>query len=523
MKETGMDAHATFSCSFTQSDLGPVAEPPSLSHWPAQRLLPQQRQDLAVQVLAGAQPVSDLAREHEVSRKFLYQQADTAREVLSQAFHPRAKDEEVLFYLPVTKAWLRQMVLALVLVCHAPYRAVIELFRDLLDWHISLGTVHNIVRSAVEPARAISGRVDLAGVRDGALDEIFQAQKPVFVGVDTDSTYCFLLSLEQHRDADTWGVRLLELVDQGFNPQATVADAGTALRAGQAEALPNVPCQGDVFHIVSDLKKVLGFLENRAYGALETTEKCERRRDRLRRPTKRRRAHSAHGPAQRLRRARIASEEAVALVEDVALLVGWLRHDILTVAGPCYTERCQLYDFVVAELKARASQCPHRLEPIGRALANQRDDLLAFARRLDEELEQLGQELQIPAELARCMLKTQSRDERDPRRWAEEAALRKELRGRFHAVQFAVAAVAAETVRASSLVENLNSRLRSYFFLRRHLGPDYLALLQFYLNHRRLERSDRPQRRGKTPAELLTGQSHPHWLEMLGYTLFRRA
>ena len=43
-----MDAQATFSCSFTQSDLGPVtelpsgppAELPSFPHWPAQRLLP---------------------------------------------------------------------------------------------------------------------------------------------------------------------------------------------------------------------------------------------------------------------------------------------------------------------------------------------------------------------------------------------------------------------------------------------------------------------------------------------------
>jgi hypothetical protein len=44
--------------------------------------------------------------------------------------------------------------------------------------------------------------------------------------------------------------------------------------------------------------------------------------------------------------------------------------------------------------------------------------------------------------------------------------------------------VAAGTVRACSLVENLNSRLRSYFFLRRHLGSDYSALLRFFLNHR---------------------------------------
>jgi hypothetical protein len=517
-----MDAQATFSYSFTQCDLDPLPELPQLPIWPAQRLLPAERQDLAVQVLAGAQPVAALARQHEVSRKFLYQQADIADDALAQAFNPQPKHEDVLFYLPVTKAWLRQLVLALVLICHAPYRAVVELLRDLFDWRICLGTVHNIVHSAVEPARAISHRVDLAGVRIGAHDEIFQARKPVLVGVDTASTYCYLLSLEEHRDADTWGVRLLDLVNQGFNPQATIADAGSSLRAGQAEALPDVPCRGDHFHIISDLKAMVGFLENRAYDALETTAGCERRRDRLRRPTKRPRKNSAHGAAQRLRRARAASDEIVALADDVALLVDWLRHDIFTVAGPCYAERCELYDFVVAELKARAPQCPHRLEPICRALEKQRDNLLAFARRLDEDLEQFGQELQIPVELVRRLLTTLSRDERDPRRWVEEAAVREQLRGRLHGVQLALAALAEETVRASSLVENLNSRLRSYFFLRRHLGSDYLALLQFYLNHRRLERSDRPSRVGKTPAELLTGQPHPHWLEMLGYKLFTR-
>jgi len=316
-----MDAQATFSYSFTQCDLDPLPESPQLRIWPAQRLLPAERQDLAVQVLAGAQPVAELARQHEVSRKFLYQQADIADDALAQAFNPQPKHQDVLFYLPVTKAWLRQLVMALVLICHAPYRAVVELFRDLLDWRISLGAVHDIVHGAVEPARAISSRVDLAGVRIGAHDEIFQAQKPVLVGVDTASTYCYLLSLEGHRDADTWGIRLLDLVNQGFNPEATIADAGSSLRAGQAEALPDVPCRGDHFHIISDLKAVVGFLENRAYDALETAAGCQRRRDRLRRPTKRRRNKSAHGAAQRLRRARAASDEIVALADDVALLV----------------------------------------------------------------------------------------------------------------------------------------------------------------------------------------------------------
>jgi transposase-like protein len=517
-----MDCQATSPLGPTQSDLtpGPVSD---LVSWPAQRLLPAQRQELAVQVLARTHPVAELARQHQVSRKFLYQQADTAQHALSGAFEPKPSDQEVLFYLPVTRAWLRQLILALVLICHSPYRAVVELCRDLFDWKISLGTVHNVVHGAVEPARAISRAYNLAGVHIGAHDEIFQAGHPVLVGVDTASTYCYLLSLEDHRDAETWGVRLLELVDQGFDPEATVADAGSGLRAGQALALPTVPCRGDLFHILRDLEQVVGYLENRAYGALEDTERRRRQLASAQRQDGRGRAKSVPSAAQFLRRSRATSDAAVALSDEVALLIGWLRHDVLAVAGPCSADRRALYDFVVAELKSRASRCPHRLGPICRQLENQRDDLLAFAHVLDEELERLGQEFQLPADLLRRLLGVLARDERDPRRWTEEAPLRERLRGRFYEVQAAVAALAQGTVRASSLVENLNSRLRSYFFLRRQLGSEYLTLLQFVLNHRRLERSDRPERVGKTPAELLTGQSHPHWLEMLGYTRFVRA
>jgi hypothetical protein len=58
--------------------------------------------------------------------------------------------------------------------------------------------------------------------------------------------------------------------------------------------------------------------------------------------------------------------------------------------------------------------------------------------------------------------------------------------------------------------------------LRRQLGPDYLALLQFFLIHRRFLRSEHPERVGKSPAELLTGVGHAHWLELLGHTRFSR-
>src|SRR6202050_1213343 len=173
-----MDCQATSFVSVTQSDPTSATDPvclPATStadvSCPAKQLRPQQRQDLAIQVLAGAQPVSDLAREHEVSRKFLYQQAHIAEEALSAAFAPLSRSDDVLFYLPVTKAWLRQLVLALVLICHSSVRGVVELLQDVFNYRLSVGTVHNIVHSAVTPARATNQKYDLSRILVGLFDE----------------------------------------------------------------------------------------------------------------------------------------------------------------------------------------------------------------------------------------------------------------------------------------------------------------------------------------------------------------
>lgn len=113
---------------------GIFSQPETTGFYPAMAMGPDQRQELGLHALAGTAPISRLAAEHEVSRKFIYRQ------------------------------------------------------------------------------------------RTRAMDP----------GADVDSTYCYLLSLEDHRDGDTWGLRLLELHDRGFQPEATIADAGSGLRAGQS-------------------------------------------------------------------------------------------------------------------------------------------------------------------------------------------------------------------------------------------------------------------------------------------------
>jgi hypothetical protein len=496
----------------------PVVSTPPTPACPAKRLGSQQRQRLSVQALAGTQTITQLAQDYQVSRRFVYQQEATADRALRDAFAPVLADDQVLFQLPVTKHWLRQFTLGLVLICHSPLRGVVELLHDVFDYDLSLGTVFNIVQAAVPPADACNQAQDLHHVRVGAHDEVFQAGQPVLVGVDAHSSYCYLLSLEAQRDADTWGVQLLDLHARGFQPDAVIADAGPALRAAHAEVLPTVPCRSDVFPALQEVQEVVTNLENQAYQALTTCAALHRKlaHDRHRgRPTDRSCVKHLHDATQH-------QAQAIALADDVALLARWLRYDVLGLAGPTHAERLALYDFLGAELQARVPQAPKLLGRLLTYLQGQRDDLLAFAAQLDQDVVALATAFAVAPAWVRELFAVQTLAPDHPRRWPRDASLRRLLGQRYFPLRQALDALRRRTVRASSLVENFNSRLRSYFFLRRHLGNAYLTLLQFFLNHRRFLRSECPERAGKSPAAVLNGQSHAHWLELLGYQRFSR-
>lgn len=483
----------------------------------AKTLGPGARLSLGVQALAGHQSIRDLAEEAGVSRKFVYRQAGVAQTALDEAFAPTGADDQVLFHLPITRNWLKQAALGLTLICHSSYRGVHEFYRDLLGVNMSVGTVHNVVRDAIDKARPHNLGQNLAHVDIAGLDEIFQKRQPVLVGADIRSTYCFLLSGEGQRDGDTWALRLMECQERGFAPQATIADFGTGIRAGQKRAMPHVPCRGDVFHALHEITPVVAFLENRAYDTIAARDKLERQKTKLQRQGRRDQRGQLQALSRKVTAASHEQAKAIPLADDVRVLASWLRADVFAVSGLPYADRCALFDFIVTELQARVPHAPHRLGPLGTLLQNHRDQLLAFAWQLDRDLTDLAATFEIPVAVVRDVLDLQARDKRQPLRWQKEAALRASLRGQFHPLEQAVRALSKQVVRASSIIENINSRLRNYFFLRRELGCGYLDLLQFFLNHRRFLRSEHPERVDKSPAELLTGQPHPHWLEMLGY------
>src|SRR4051812_9338694 len=477
----------------------------------AVRLLPESdRKDLATQALAGSETVSGLAARHGVNRKFVYQQTHKARAALDDAFSSATPDEEVLFELAVTETWLRQVIVALPLLCRSSYRGVVEFLRDLLGLPVSLGYVHDVLQSATRQASVINRDQDLSSIRVGLHDEIFQGATPVLTGVDARSTYCYLLAAEQHRDADTWGVHLLDAAERGLRPDYTIADAGRGLRAGQQAAWGDTPCHGDVFHIQRRCEGLANTLSRLAAGATS-------RRKALQAGIGRAGQRDPDGTlVVQLEQACHTEARASCLARDVRTLVQWLRHDILALAGPDLATRRELFDFVVAELMAREPEDARRIRPVRVALQNQRDDLLAFAGMLDAELAAIARAHAVSEPLVReaCMLHRLPTT--SPAYWQGWSGLRARMGSKFHVLFDAVRRAMASAPRSSSLVENLNSRLRTYFTLRRHLGGSYLDLLRFFLNHRRFLRSRHAERQGKSPRELMTGQGHPHWLTLLG-------
>lgn len=482
----------------------------------AASLTPAARKSLAIEVMAKTEQVSHLAAQHQVSRKFLYQQGQKASEALDATFNPATEEPEVLFYLPITKTWLWQLILALILICHCSYRGVVELLRDLFDLPMSVGTIHNRLQSAADKAATINLTQDLSAIKVGLHDEIFQGNQPVLVGVDAESTYCYLLAAAEHRDADTWGVHLLDASQQGLNPDYTIADAAKGLRAGQAAAWPKTPCHGDIFHIQHQARDLVNFLSRRAAATTSHRQKLEQEMDQAKLRGR------GHILSTKLTLARRGERKAVQLAFDVKILMQWLRHDVLALAGPAMEERQELFDFIVEELSRREKLLAHRLRPLRIALKNQRDDLLAFAKVLDQKLVEIAQHFETPLYLVRAVCLLHRKKPSSCAYWQRWNHLHHLLSGKFHLLMAAVNQALQQTPRASSLVENLNSRLRNYFFLRRQLGPNYLDLLQFFLNHRTFMRSECPERVGKSPTELMTGQPHAHWLELLGFERFQR-
>ncbi len=481
------------------------------------RINANQRKALALKIIEHKNPISLIANEHQVSRKFLYEQKSKATDAINNAFAKPEKNDDVLFWMPVTKEWLTQWILCLLLNCKSSFRGVIKTFEDMFDLQTSIGTVENVAKNAVMKAQAINAKQTLNHVRIGANDELFHQNKPVLAGVDTVSLYCYLLAQEQSRDSDTWGVHLLDLEKQGFNPERIIADDGDGLRAGQKIACPHIPCDGDNFHLSKMLIECRRFFRNRLKSAVTYCDSMESKFAKAKQKKK------GNKFSRKFFLAKQHANKIHYLSQSIDTLVSWMEHDVLSKAGPCLETRMELYDFIVDEFRKLEKQHPHRIKSVRTTLKNQRDSQLAFVEVLHEKFQEIAEQYQCSLYTVWQLCELQRYSKNCPQYYEKANPLRRRLHQQFYFLEQAVIEAMNNTERTSSAVENFNSRISPYLFLRKEVGHGYLDLLRFYLNHAPFMRSAKTERVGKSPAEILNGKSHPHWLEMLGFEKFKRA
>lgn len=405
------------------------------------------------------------------------------------------------------------------LTCKASYRNIKQCLETLFNYDISVGTVFNIAQQAIEAAKKINNTQDLSNIAGATVDELFHLNKPTLTGADLHSTFCFLLADEDSRDGGIWTNKLLELKKQGLDPKKFIADFGNGLREGIATVYEDTPCNGDVFHVLYYLKNMVRYFKNALKSRKSYLQQLEGKFSKIS-------TNLDHN--KNLIKTRDLNEKIMLAEEEIdkfellaantSTLVSWMMHDVLSVAGPNKETRIELYDFILEELKKLQQIYQHRIQGAYTFLNDNKPEILSFVDDLEQEFSKLAKIFNLPitdiwelCELCRCL------------RFSEKYYQRSEkIRRKFGENQYIlllglVGQIVTSTTRASSIVENLNGRIKPYYEIRKQIGRGFNELLRFFINHTPLSCSRKKERKNKTPAELLMKQAHSSWLEMLGF------
>jgi len=479
------------------------------------RISNDQKRNLALQSLSKQNSISNLSRTYGCSRTTVHLQKNTALLAINKAFDEE-NENTLLYDLPITKNYIKQVVLSLFLICKSSFRDIIFFLKDIFDYSISLGSIYTILDEEAEKAENVNQSYNLSSIKISTADELFHRNKPHLAIVDIPSRFCPLLVKADKRDYETWGIHLLNLMNKGYAPETAIIDGAKGLLKGHEEVLPDTKIRYDHFHMLKDMSDCRRFLKNKTLSSttyvlnllarVENAKDLESKKHVIHRC---REAYSKH----------MIHEETY---NSFALLAQWMQHDVLQLAGHPPKDRAELYDFIVTEMACIAAKHPHRIIHIVTSLKARREALLDVSNTLNTRFLEVSNKhnvsLEIIWKICYCTRYALDNPKYVEKAWKFETL----IGGKYEEIEDEVLTIFEETPRCSSMVENYNSRLRPYLIDRKEVTQKRLGLIQFYLNHKPFMRSHHAQLKNKTPAEALTRKPHENWLVLLGHTQFKR-
>ena len=458
--------------------------------------------------------MTQIANYYRISRTFLYQLLLAANLQMEVLF----SDEKLLFQKD--HQYFEHLLLLLRLEGNCSLLSISSILQALQYHPHSVGSLSQFFHSAGQMLPSTLWMPSKKAVFYLS-DEIFAIHVPILLTIDAQSTTILKIELASDRSAETWRAHFEVLEQHQFVSLGMASDRGLGLVAGYQAACDMPLWVADYFHEFRDLFEVLHQLERKAYAAIAKEDDAAR---------KFASAKSEANLAKRLQQydtAHHACEQAIALYDQLAMRLYLLR-EALHVCSPYGRLRTQenvrselllLFD-MLQELDCAA--ITHTLTPIRQHI----DDIVVpftHAEAIATALRGV-----VPHEALDFLVLAWHHEHLSyqsgakPKRYSQKerdfwlAGAEGLLGDEFDTLKALVFAKLDTIVRASSLVEMVNSLIRPYLnSCKGQITQETLNLIMFYHNHRRYKSG---KRQGKAPLELLTGKS----LEAPGWELLRR-
>jgi hypothetical protein len=452
--------------------------------------------------------ITRLSRETGVSRPTLYTWRAQAEHALYHTFAPPEPP-------PRTPALERQVLS--IWSAHSSDRDIQTCFRALTERGIGLHTITAILADAEQRALQWLATHMPPTVRAVALDELYATdRRGAYLSVaDVQSGALWACVGPLPVDQESWTLLLWEVRDHGLVYDRAVMDGGAAVRAGCRAATPDVPIQGDQWHVLHECAQLQARLARQQRDLQERTAVVARQAARL---------AAGQAPKGRNPQTDVAAHAtqlatATRLVESVRFLTSELR---------------RLLDAVVLDQRGvlDAHQRQAELDAVLELLAEVADTAAAAPQAVVRELHALLRD-RLPALLTFVAHVAQVQTDLREVLTAERQALlawawlrRKALGWRsaqilaaipeaWRAAARVLLAAWDDAVRVSTAVERWHSILRVHLTVHRTLTPGKLALLVVWHNHRVFTRG---VHKGKNPLHLSGIADAPtDWLVALGY------
>lgn len=478
-----------------------------------------QRTEIALDLLSREGEygvVTPLATTLGVSRTFLYHLKETARGALELALACGQPGRPPLSsVIEADRNRFERGIVTLAAVGCCSIEQTQRVLNELLDIDCSVGYISGVLKQVEERAAKVNANLAPCRGLTVAADEIFDGSRPHLVLVEPDSLLIVELSCQDHRDSLTWGVTFLECDKRGMKIEQVVSDGAAGLKKGIAEAELGIVHQLDLFHTLWEALRVEKSLEREAYQAM----KREAERFGVIASAKSERVFEKR--YEQWEEAEGAVGKHISVYETYSWLVSELREGLeFVTARGCLRSAEEMEDLigVVADLMR---EIPHpKVQAVADRLQRQKGELVKYLEPLQEKLAEFRVQVG-DTELVRLCLQ-EWRLEKDATQKGKGKKV-ETCQGQLEQWEAAVVKRARETVRwllgkvvrASSLVETVNSWLRPFLWRRKGNGRGIYNLLKLCWNTHRFARG---KRQGKTPLELAGIEvGKDDWLELVGF------